>query len=277
MKRAMLLKMGLMSLFMAASAQADMMSISTVSEYQLELRGYYSYQDLPSDVVDIDSDTFGLEASYYYSPVRLDTQPYAEAAFLQGVGSVDLSVQRQTSRLRQVDCDGCSETETTFDVVHLTSRNYVADYLYIEGTYLYSNYETQSSYSNHDNSSDYWLASIGFMPVEGLLITTDFDKDNALLENGWNVGAKYVQPLMGDMAVNVEVDYWNPDEGKDGWELGGDFYFTQAFSIGGSYDTQSELYTARSRWYFGKYFSLDAEYQELYLGDQYSVGISTRF
>ncbi|MDO3384598.1 putative porin [Gilvimarinus sp. SDUM040013] len=265
------------ALLLSVAAQADMASLNLESEYQFELRGSYTYDDQPIASLDFDSQAYGVEASYFYAPVKLGQQPYAEAAFLQGVSSLELSMQRRETESRFTDCASCNAASSTYDYLTLTSRSYVADYLYLEGTYSYSDYEYQSFNSTSSNDSDFWFASIGVMPLEGLLITTDFNKRNSLFENGWNLGAKYVVPVTETAAINMEATYSDPDIGDDTWLLEADYYFTPTLSLGGSYSTQSELYTARSTWYWSKSFAVDVEYQEQYLGDSYTIGVSTRF
>lgn len=207
--------------------------------------------------------------TYYFSQVSTDATPLAEAAFLGKNSSMNLSYFRSESD----DFDG------------LDSRSASASFFIPKSIFFVG-----VGYEEDDDENNATL-NLGITPVDGLLITTQHDKDAD--EYNENLYAKYVTLLNGDQALNLE-GLVSKDEETDttNYVLMGDFYFNQRFSLGAVFsdDDIGNTYGARLQHFFvenaslkAEYYYLDtnASYDELYdnFGSRnvWSVTLSLRF
>ena len=207
--------------------------------------------------------------TYYFSQVSTDARPLAEAAFLGKNSSINLGYA-------DIDSDDFDAQDSSF-----VSASY-----YIPNSIFF----TSVSYSEDEDENDATL-NLGIAPIDGLLITTQHNKDAD--EYNENLYAKYVTLFNGDQALNLE-GLVSKDEETDttNYVLMGDFYFNQRFSLGAMFsdDDLGNTYGARLQHFFvenaslkAEYYYLDtnASYDELYdnFGSRnvWSVTLSLRF
>src|SRR5688572_8448176 len=137
-------------------------------DYRAEVRVYGQHVDLPDDSAD--ADLLGATGTWYLEPVRTDGLPLAEAAFLGRSSFVSAAAARSELGDEKID------------ILSASFGYYVPDTIFygrLGFTYL-------DDFSPGDRSI--FSGTFGITPLDGLLLTTDFD------ENGWdpNVTAKYV-------------------------------------------------------------------------------------
>jgi hypothetical protein len=207
--------------------------------------------------------------TYHFAQVITDATPLAEAAFLGKNSNINF-------RYADFESDDFDTQDSSF-----VSASY-----YIPNSIFF----TSVSYSEDDDENNATL-NLGITPVDGLLITTQHDKDAD--EYNENLYAKYVTLLNGDQALNLE-GLVSKDEETDttNYVLMGDFYFNQRFSLGAVFsdDDIGNTYGARLQHFFvenasikAEYYYLDtkASYDELYdnFGSRnvWSVTLSLRF
>ncbi len=258
------------------------------NSYQFELGAAYSTTD--TDYI-TRSNNYSVDGTYYFAPVQLKNHPYAEAAFIERAGFMSLgggygesegktSCVSAASGVGRTSCRAEQEGSSA----GVTTGFYVADIFYFEGSYSYSDNKNKYNGTTFSSNNDYWSAAIGITPMENMLLTTSFSEGDDLFDNNYNVSGKYVIPLTTGQAINLEASYVYykdaPDMiDDDDWIVGGDYYFSRAFSVGGTFNS-SDNYTLRSRYFFNQALSLDVEYSEqsnVLDIDTYSVGFSARF
>ncbi|WP_020208436.1 putative porin [Gilvimarinus chinensis] len=270
---------------LAAFAEAQNASNNS---YQFEFGATYSTSD--ADFI-TKSNNYSVDGTYYFAPVQLKDNPYAEAAFMERAGFVSLGGGYGENETKTACVSAASGTGRTScrtgqegSSAGVTTGFYVADIFYFEGSYSYSDNENKYNGRTFSSNNDYWSAAIGIAPMENMLLTTSFAEGNDLFGDNYNISGKYVIPFTSGQALNLEASYAYykdaPDiADDDDWIVGGDYYFSRAFSVGGTFNS-SDNYTLRSRYFFNQALSLDVEYSEQrdFLDiDTYSVGLSARF
>ncbi|WP_083915296.1 putative porin [Gilvimarinus chinensis] len=261
--------------FTSVPVWADLRMINANSQYQFELSGWYGEDN---DLYPEPAQTYGVKGTYYFTPVWQSDHPYAEAAFLERASSVSLSARRWDDSDQYpcgLDATGLCHNEYLEDKILLTGSWYSAGWLFVETTYFYE--QTDNRWRDDREASfdrNSWSAQIGITPLAGLRVSTGYSEENDLGENDWNVEAKYVASLSDTQAINVELAYEYAED--DEWMLAGDYYLTQAFSIGGGLATNDD-YLWRSRYFVTDFISVDVSYYEYEDGDAYQVRVSTRF
>jgi hypothetical protein len=174
-------------------------SVAMAADYQAELTGYYS-TDTESDV-----DWLGAGGTYHWQKVSTAGNPLAEAAFLERIGGVSVTMNRADSDFG------------TFDIWALSANHYFDSGLYLA-----------AGYAMPEEGDNTWGASVGFVPVDGLLLTVDAHEDGND-DVDYSGSAKYVGKLAGDTAwgARLSVD-------DESYSVGGDYYFSAAFNVGAS-------------------------------------------
>jgi Putative general bacterial porin len=210
-----------------------------------------------------------LIGTYYFSQVSTDATPLAEAAFLGKNSSINLSYFRSESD----DFDGLDSTS-------VSASFFIPNSIFFVGV----------GYEEDDDENNATL-NLGITPVDGLLITTQHDKEAD--EYNENLYAKYVILLNGDRALNLEAAV-EKNEGADrnDYLLLGDFYFSRYFSLGAAFsdDEVGNTYGLTMQHFFADNASIKAEYYHIDTNTDYdefydnfgsrniwSVALSLRF
>lgn len=192
-------------------------------------------------------DRFSLRADYYFTPVLTLNHPLAEAAFLE-----------RTTRVRV-------QSDLEFDWMTLGGDFYFPNSSFYAGAALVRR--------ENGDSETRLLGTVGFLPVEGLLVTT------SLTDKGYdpNLRAKYVTHLGGSNFVNVEAEF--VERRFDNLlSVLADFYINRSWSIGAGYaDNYGDELTLRTRKFFHNDFSAELTYTDTDWGRRVVLGGTLRF
>ena len=229
-------------------------TLSAQNNYQAEVGAMYlSQKNEDKDTMKL----YGVGATMYFTPVN-SNHPFAEASFLERVGSVSLFSLSYMEKYNEsdIELDGPEyEGEITYmqsgipvtitigyelgdiDIfdsaivlgnISLTRYNFGMGIFLRDGFLLgfnYSNYIQDNSFNDLD---DYDL--------------DDYDyEDNEYKENEYKIYAKFVKELIDGTAFNIESGFivsksdWtlnDDDESNNIIGFAGDYYFNNNFSIG---------------------------------------------
>lgn len=205
-----------------------------------------------------------LNGRYHFTPVDITNKPMAEAAFLQKRSYINAGY-----------------TDWDIDVANGASGNIqnIGFGFYIPSTMFYlgvQHIRYDYDFSDSDNNTQFEL---GITPIDGLLVSTLHYEDSDDYEA--NIHAKYVLPLTGDTAINLEAGYQDVEDGDAVINFAADYYFTNSFSVGASvtdYEDGSD-YSIRTRYFFNDSFSLVGEFASDSETDDesFSIGAAFRF
>ncbi len=229
-------------------------------DYDFELRGGMNNTDI--DLPGADSiETYHLGGSYYFNTVSTENVPWGEAAFLNRASNIfgDISYSENTGN----------------DV----SSGKLGVEVFIPNTDIYAELNYLTVDSNGDDD-DRWQGSIGYLPVDGLLLTTTFTEN---VDYDPNVAAKYVMLLEGGTALNLHGGFTLMDD-TTAYNAGVDYYFTEATSLGFEYSDLTDTFgqdvatkTLRGKHFFDDSFYLSAFYTDTKYVDTYGVELGLRF
>lgn len=254
--------------------------------YQSEISA--NYADV--DVSDSSEEGYivNLEGKYYFAPVDTANHPLAEAAFIEKASNAYLNLINY-------------EFKENGDRLDIYQRSLGIDF-YIPNTMFYlgagieeykSKYTWPSDdYSDSGSSSTQWdsawFVKAGIAPVTGLLVWSEFTEDVDVSDE-WNINGKYVIPLAGEHALNIEASYENSYDVIDTITVAADYYVDRNLSLGAgfinrSYDDgefsdngSSTDYLIRARQFFTDNASLELSYVDGEEESSLLIGGSFRF
>src|SRR6187431_2211026 len=233
--------------------------------YQSEISA--AYADINVSESSAEGYAVGLEGKYYFAPVDTANHPLAEAAFIQKANNVYLTL-------------GNSEFKYAGDRVDYYQRSLGVDF-YIPNTMFYlgagieeykakrtwpsDDYSDAGSYSTKWDST--WLVKAGIAPVTGLLVWSEFTED-VDVSDAWNINGKYVIPLSGEQALNIEASYEKSYDIVDKITVAADYYLDRNLSLGAGFVNSSyegsrhndNDYLIRARQFFTDNASLELGY-----------------
>ncbi|WP_062061159.1 putative porin [Cellvibrio sp. OA-2007] len=280
------MKLKLLSIIIAAGFLTSPFAVAAT--YQSELSA--SYEDI--DVTGDSEEGYfvGLKGTYYFSPVDTKNHPLAEAAFIEKASNVYIDLANYEFK----------ESGDRLDIYHrvLGVDFYVPNTIFYVGAGVNqykSKYSLPSdesfdavSFSSKWDSS--WYIKAGVAPVTGLLVWSEFEEDVDVSEQ-WNINGKYVIPLSGEQALNIEASYEYQDiySSSDTITMAADYYFDRHLSLGAgfvnsSYDgnefNHSETttdYFVRARNFFTDKASLELSYYDGDYENRLMLGGTVRF
>ncbi|BFM10884.1 putative porin [Simiduia litorea] len=214
---------------------ATLPTMAIAQDYQWELSAAYTTED-ESEV-----DAINVAGTYHWQQVSTQGHPLAEAAFLENVGGLSLNYLTIDTPFGDAD-----------------AWNVSADYYFDSGLYLAGRYTTP------DEGDDTFGASIGFKPVNGLLLALDADDNGDDIDYAGRV--KYVAKLAGESAFGLDAVI-----AEDTYTLGGDYYFNSAFNLGANvvvYDeADSSVLNLEAKYFFAPNVWASATYGTDVSGD----------
>jgi hypothetical protein len=187
-----------------------------------------------------------LTGTWYFAPVSIDGVPLAEAAFLGRASSLSATAARlevlNTHQSARAASLGYYLPGTMFYAgVGISRLQYrTTDILIEDGT----NWTTIVR-KEHDTN---WSGTLGIAPLDGLLITTNFQED------GYdpNITARYVGKLPNDHFYAGSVSIVDSDWGDTSFGLEFDYYFDESSSLGVGYADRRDRWELRAEKFFAK-------------------------
>lgn len=254
--------------------------------YQSEISTSYADIDISDDSEE--GYFVGIEGKYYFSPVDTTSHPLAEAAFIEKASNIYLGL-------------GNYEFKDTGDRLDIYQRSLGIDF-YIPNTMFYLGAgvnEYKSKYSwpaegSFDAGSDStkwdsaWFVKAGIAPVSGLLVWSEFTEDVDVSDE-WNINGKYVIPLSGEQALNIEASYEKSDVSYADDIIAGavDYYLDRHLSLGAGFinssfdssdDNESTTdYFIRARNFFTDNVSMELSYTDGDYESSLMLGGTIRF
>lgn len=254
--------------------------------YQSEISA--AYTDIDTNDYPEDGYFVGLEGKYYFAPVDTKNHPLAEAAFIEKASNVYLSL-------------GNFEFKEAGDRLDIYQRSVGIDF-YIPNTMFYLGAgvnEYKSKYSwpaegSFDGGSDStkwkstWFVKAGIAPITGLLVWTEFT-EHVDVSDEWNINGKYVIPLSGEQALNIEASYEKSDVSYTDDTITGavDYYLDRNLSVGAGFintsfnsstdDKATTDYFIRARNFFTDNISAELTYTDGDYENSLMLGGTIRF
>lgn len=225
--------------------------IALAAPYQFEIDARYTEMGAASVI--------GVGGRYHYQIVDTRDHPLAEAAFLQKAGAISIDTSKANFGS---DSPTTHMTSITADYFFPNTKYYAA----VSGAKRTSGGEPERFHSL-SNTRNRWGITVGVLPIEGLLVTNSFSKDDPIV----NLHAKYVRPLKGEAALSIEA-YRN--------FVSFDYYTDRTFSLGLSLsDRGSSTSTGiRARKFFTPQLSGQLAYTSSQRSaDTWSLGLAYRF
>jgi len=248
---------------------------SATENFQNEISLDYLRED---DDLGYEGKYYGATYTRYFLPVKIDTVPYAEAAFLEQVGDLSLSAAQGTAKF---------PTPPNLDMnSYGVSYNYAMPDIPWSFVLAYSKTKFHDSSQGIDVPSDDFVFGLGRYYGYGKIVaiayshsTAEFDVSNVPVfdyeENDYGVVTKNVYTSDKGFSANLEasitVIYRNDTGNKTtntDYSIGGDLYLTKAVSIGASAskntgedsNIEGESYDARFVMYFSALSSFELGY-----------------
>ena len=253
-----------------ASALLSALAITgTANAYQAEVGASAGYIDPDHGS---SGSEFGVNGTYYFSPVQTRNAPLAEAAFLDRASNV----KAHASFADRGDVD-----DNTYGAgVEYFVPN--SDF-YVSGDISRNNLEVKTPAGKVDRDTTYYAAEVGYLPAPGFLVAAgvkgyDNDKDDGADPT---LRAKYVTQLSNGKDINLEAGASFGD--LDEFNLAADYFIDKSFSVGADYSSndlkdQSE-FGINARKFFNQQVSLEGRvgFGEVGSNDYNSFGVAAKY
>jgi hypothetical protein len=176
-----------------------------------------------------EAESYALGGTYFFAPVNTDGVPLAEAPFLRRSSFVN---------------GGLVRAELGDEKIDILALN--VGY-YLPGTIFYGRIGA-AYFDDFGGDQTDVNATLGVAPLDGLLVTTDFDED------GWdpNLTARYVGKLPNAHFYAGRVSLVDPDGGDTYFALDFDYYLDTATSVGAGYSDGDDRLELRARKFFSE-------------------------
>ena len=207
-----------MKKYVVAAALFSALAITgTAQAYQVEVGasgGYIDYDDVDATT------SFGVDGTYYFTPIQVKNNPWNEAAFLNRASNVSASL----SYAENDDVEALG--------MHAGLEYFVPNSdFYLSAGIQYVDFDTPFG----STDSTIYNAEVGYLPAAGLLLAVGLigtSEDNADDEIDPTLRAKYVTQVGGyDMNFEAVTSFGDTDY----YNVGADLYLDKTFSIGTRY------------------------------------------
>lgn len=253
-----------------ASALLSALAITgTANAYQAEVGASAGYIDPDHGS---SGSEFGVNGTYYFSPVQTRNAPLAEAAFLDRASNV---------KAHATFADRGDVDDNTYGAgVEYFVPN--SDF-YVSGDISRNNLEEKTPAGKVDHDTTYYAAEVGYLPAPGFLVAAgvkgyDNDKDDGADPT---IRAKYVTQLSNGKDINLEAGASFGD--LDEFNLAADYFIDKSFSVGADYSSndlkdQSE-FGINARKFFNQQVSLEGRvgFGEVGNNDYNSFGVAAKY
>lgn len=242
----------LRSACLCAAGVLSIPSIATADDFRGEVVAAYDSFELDGPGSP-EVDTFGIGGTYYFAPVNTDGVPLAEAPFLRRASYVDAAFAR------------ADFGDAEFDVLNANVGYYFPDSIFF-GRIGVTHIDDAPGDSTNLN------ASLGVAPIDGLLVTTDFDED------GWdpNVTARLVSQLPNSHFYAGSISIVDPDGGDTTFGIDFDYFLDNFTSIGVGYEDAGETVELRGEKFFSRNWAAGVSIRTADGGDGFGVHLVWR-
>ncbi len=230
-------------------------------DYRWEVRGDAG-RDSTRGSLFTDVDTLSLAGSWYFKPVSTEGVPLAEAAFLGRASRLSVVAGRfeilDTQLNAQAASVGYYIPSTMFYAGAGVSRG--QNITAINSTIVMREYDTT------------WFGTLGMTPVDGLLLTTNFEED------GYdpNLTARYVGKLPNDHFYAGSVSIVEPDQGDTSFGVDFDYFFNESTSAGVGYADAGDRWELRAEKFFSRTWAAGFSAHTADGGDGFGVHVTWR-
>lgn len=246
-------------LTLATAITALSLAATGAHAYQVELNGGYAYTKTDNNDA-LKNHHANVGGTYYFNPVTANNGPLAEAAFLERASNVGLQYDYNRTRF-----DSKRNNDLDHHQVNIGGEWYIPNTnFYASASAGWGQYKYKDNYSTDANP---YSAELGYLPVPGLLLAVGVAGEDGKHHNETDptIRAKYVTPLTGDTALNLEGKARFNDHSND-YDLGADYYLDRTMSVGADYqrttfDNQSDAvdsFGLRARKFFTQNVSAEA-------------------
>lgn len=253
------------------------------ASYQSEVSA--SYTDI--DVSDDPEEGYfvSIEGKYYFSPVDTASHPLAEAAFVEKASNIYLGVANEEYKEAGERMDAYMRTLGVDFYIPNTMFYLGAGVIEAKYKYSWLADENVNAGGNSSKWNSAWYAKAGIAPVTGLLLWSEFF-ENVDVSDQWNINGKYVMPLSGEQALNLEASYQQSDiDDADTISGAVDYYLDRHLSIGAGFENTSYAddhdsttdYFVRARNFFTDTISAEVSYTDNDIESLVTLGASIRF
>ena len=215
---------------------------SIADDYRFEIRGNFdSHMPKADDDSSADVNVAQVGGAWYFAPVSTDNVPLAEAAYLGRASFLSAGIARVDILDTTVDAQGVNVgyyiPGTMFYAA--VGATHQQDIIGVSSTAVVKDYDTK------------WFGKLGVAPLDGLLITTDFQ------EHGYdpNITARYVGKLPNNHFYAGSVSFIDPSDaygGDTSYGLDFDYYFDDSTSLGAGFDSLGDRLELRAEKFFAK-------------------------
>lgn len=248
-------------------------------QYQTEISGIYSRTNgyLTNGGQGIKTTVYGASAEIFFQPVNTEEHPYAEAAFLERVGSVGARAA-QLKLEGRVQADGpmfgigANLAKPGFPLAFelMYTRSKIDEDQPLVGTFKGSTLST--ALGNY--FTDTLLAGVEYDYSSNELEFTGLE--GTIRERNYALFAKYVLELGHGSEVSIEASVGKATETEDEVtdrnteeEILADYYFNKSLSVGAGFgkstgdleSTEGKTLSANARYFFSPAFSVQAVYE----------------
>lgn len=249
-------------------------------QYRTEVSAEYLNMDVGSDM---EVSSYGVSGEFFFEPVKTAGHPYAEAAFLERIGSVNAGVAMTDVEIAGVEGDGpmisagVTYAKPGFPLsIQFQYTNADIDFDDVDVSMEIDAYELRVG--NYFTNT--LLAGIGYgydkTETESPLGSSE-EKDKT-----YELFAKYIHELgQGtELALEGSVARETTDDGGESLSntdlaVAADYYFNRSLSVGAGIETNSgdndadegNTYTARVRYFITPQFSVAASYDKFAAGN----------
>ncbi len=241
-----------LALFLTSTAFAD--------DYRWEVKGRFDRDQAPGPFGDVDG--VNLVGTWYFEPVSTDGVPLAEAAFLGRASRLSAAVARFEILDEGLNVQGANV------------GYYIPDTMFYAGAGV-SRGQTITAINSSVVLKEYdttWFGTLGVTPLDGLLVTTNFDED------GYdpNVTARYVGKLPNAHFYAGSVGLVDPDQGDLSFEIDFDYFIDESTSLGAGYTDAGDRWEVRAEKFFSNTWAAGVTAHTSDFSDGFGVHVTWR-
>lgn len=268
--------------FMAAAVLAGVLlcsfGVSAEEQYQTEVSATYNRfdADLGSRVI-----TYGVSGQVFFAPVPTAEHPYAEAAFLERIGSVILTAEKEESKSGSGFVKGDGPVYMADLTFAKPGMPIAAEILYsrlrldfdtpLEGFYVAKESVGGLRVGNYFTNT--LFAGVQYM-YRTIQISFMGNPSSALRGNDYGLFAKYVREI-GHQELSLEAELGQRTESEEAdrlrnteFSIAADYFFTKGLSAGVGFKNSSgtaeleegKTYSANVRYFITPRLSVQALY-----------------